>query len=233
VFAIRFLNGCFLGSGRSDQAKPTLENGQLRSSTRRCKDLYAQVCCDYLTAGPDVIEARMTLVRIRDWLEIVGLFSVVVSLLFVGVQLAQDRRIAVLQGLDSRVQTSWTLAEQIGENADLWRRGLDGEELSPEEDVRFLALASSMHLYFRVQEEGSELGEDDGDWHVRDFAFAVYQHPGLQRYWQHEARRIELSDRASGFEPEFDDFSKAVYSKLAQMKRSDVPVPEEKVYVFW
>jgi hypothetical protein len=175
----------------------------------------------------------MTLVRIRDWLEIVGLFSVVVSLLFVGVQLAQDRRIAVLQGLDSRVQTSWTLAEQIGENADLWRRGLDGEELSPEEDVRFLALASSMHLYFRVQEEGSELGEDDGDWHVRDFAFAVYQHPGLQRYWQHEARRIELSDRASGFEPEFDDFSKAVYSKLAQMKRSDVPVPEEKVYVFW
>jgi hypothetical protein len=207
--------------------------GQLRSSTRRCKDLYAQVCCDYLTAGPDVIEARMTLVRIRDWLEIVGLFSVVVSLLFVGVQLAQDRRIAVLQGLDSRVQTSWTLAEQIGENADLWRRGLDGEELSPEEDVRFLALASSMHLYFRVQEEGSELGEDDGDWHVRDFAFAVYQHPGLQRYWQHEARRIELSDRASGFEPEFDDFSKAVYSKLAQMKRSDVPVPEEKVYVFW
>lgn len=44
----------------------------------------------------------VTTSKVRDWLEIVGLFGVIVSLVFVGLQIRQDREIAVAAAYQER-----------------------------------------------------------------------------------------------------------------------------------
>jgi len=55
--------------------------------------------------------------RLRDWLEIVGIFAVVASLIFVGMQMRQTHEIALSQAYQSRVAAAveWNVA--FGSNA--------------------------------------------------------------------------------------------------------------------
>ncbi len=57
--------------------------------------------------------------RFQDWLQIIGLVGVIVSLIFVGRQLELDRRIAIGESWLQFTDTQVTLASLIGENADI------------------------------------------------------------------------------------------------------------------
>ncbi len=54
----------------------------------------------------------MKLQKLRDWLEIVGLFSVVASLVFVGLQMRQDHKIQLSQAYQARtaIAAEWNTA---------------------------------------------------------------------------------------------------------------------------
>ncbi len=58
----------------------------------------------------------MALAKIRDWLEIVGLFSVVLSLVFVGLQIKQSQDIALAAQYQARADHNLQLAAMQFEN---------------------------------------------------------------------------------------------------------------------
>jgi hypothetical protein len=76
--------------------------------------------------------------KLREWLEIVGLFSVVASLVFVGLQMKQSHEIALSQASQARTAMSVETIVSTAENSHFvsaLAKGRKGEDLSPEEQA--------------------------------------------------------------------------------------------------
>jgi len=122
--------------------------------------------------------------------EIVGAFAVVVSLMYVGVQVSDSASaVRAASTNDAAVATqSWYL--QIGSNqqtSNLWWRAITSEEaLSAEEEFQFLMMTHAVFLAFQnsflLAEEGtidSELRES-----ITSAILGVKHLPGMIRYWR-------------------------------------------------
>ncbi len=54
--------------------------------------------------------------KLNDWMQVIGIFAVVGSLIFVGMQMQQDRRIAVSQSFQSRMDSTIDILIASAEN---------------------------------------------------------------------------------------------------------------------
>jgi hypothetical protein len=172
--------------------------------------------------------------RLKDWLEGLGMAAIIGSLIFVGLQVRQDQNIAIADTYGTVSDNSLQLAELIQGHGDLWRRGLDGEELTPVEQVEFEALATSVESWFLMQWYRSRmLGVANPKTDLRDYSFALYQHAGLRRHFETKSARIVATDTAFGVPVEHAEWTKGIAEHLAQLTEQSVPVPETKSYVFW
>ena len=82
----------------------------------------------------------------RNWketAELIGIASLVASLIFVGLQIRQDQDIAVAQIYADHDDTVIEWARLLSENRDLWVRGLKGDKLDDAENAVFVAIAST------------------------------------------------------------------------------------------
>ena len=83
----------------------------------------------------------MTSTKIRDWLEIAGIFAVVASLIFVGLEMRQSQKIALSAAYQARTDSSMTLRLAPLESEALQSamakifKDRNMERLSPEEMV--------------------------------------------------------------------------------------------------
>jgi hypothetical protein len=130
---------------------------------------------------------------IQDWssiAEIVGAIAVVVSLLYLAIQMRSQNREARLSTINSSL-AEWNsllaLVADSSELASIWNRGLKNEELSEDEEVRFRAFANS---YLRVVEglylQHLEGRLDDRIWHgISKGTTDMLAATGLHRFWSH------------------------------------------------
>ena len=128
--------------------------------------------------------------EINDWLQVAGLAGVIVSLVFVGLQLKQDRQFALSDGVTDAAESSKYWAELLASNAEVWTKGIAGEELTDVEAQIFDALADSFFLrwqsaWVRVLQLGQ--GTSAEDRFAREAALHIHLKPGLQGYW---SRRV-------------------------------------------
>mgnify|MGYP001550411962 CR=1 FL=1 len=137
--------------------------------------------------------------RLRDWLEIVGIAAVVATLVFVGYEIRQSGREALSADITGDFDT-WVNRESIiVENADVWLRGCQAEELSPVEQMQFTRMYHlSVFSYFMrwlrstrgIAEAGEALSIDNMAWNL-------YRITGLRREWDlHGDWRPHVSDQA-------------------------------------
>jgi hypothetical protein len=69
--------------------------------------------------------------------------GVIGGLIFVGLQLEQDRELAAIDRRMALSESRKYWAELLTENAEIWAKGISGQELTPEEFIRFNALAEA------------------------------------------------------------------------------------------
>ena len=91
--------------------------------------------------------------KLNDWLQVIGLFAVVGSLIFVGLQMRQEQRIALSQAYQARADQSIaiTLAALESDTAlSFWgkARGYVQEGYSPAESAFGLQWATAMLSYW-------------------------------------------------------------------------------------
>ena len=86
--------------------------------------------------------------KLNDWMQVVGIFALVASLLFVGLQMNQSQNIAIVETYGDIAESSRHLTNLVESNSDLWRRGLDDEELSQSDQILFDAMAESIENHF-------------------------------------------------------------------------------------
>ena len=79
----------------------------------------------------------MNSAKLNDWLQVIGLFGVMASLVFVGLQMQQDRAIAVSEAYQTRTSISLSLDSELRSNPELVSAALklfnDDPGFSPEQ----------------------------------------------------------------------------------------------------
>jgi hypothetical protein len=139
--------------------------------------------------------------KLNDWMQVIGIFAVVASLIFVGQQLRLDRQIARSDGWLQFEETQILMSDLIGQNSELWIKGLDGEELTPAERLRFDAIVSSVRARFASRFERSSMGVrgSPAELEPQKFAQEMYLHAGLRESVLRLTHRYEYSDGTTNF----------------------------------
>jgi hypothetical protein len=114
-----------------------------------------------------------------------GAAAIVASLIFVGLQLRQELRVASVEAGFSLVESFYEQRNGTIENAAIWVKGNAGvEELSPAEAAIYEALIRKRwaHAYWTDYTMQQLLGENYVS--VHDFAGFLHRNPGARRSWK-------------------------------------------------
>jgi hypothetical protein len=131
----------------------------------------------------------MSKITWKELVEIVGIFAVVASLLFVGVQLRQDQDIAEAQIYADFDDTQIALTELVLDNHDLWIAGADGEDLSDSDQSKFAAIANAvLAKYNGFISRARRLDTRPVEDYAVQYAYMLYSYPGLRNAFERRCR---------------------------------------------
>ncbi len=127
--------------------------------------------------------------------------AVVASLIFLGLQVRQERNVAAGQYAYDWLAAKSELTGLIIENNGIWMHGLKGEELSDEDSVTFDALANNF-IGFQVARYRNRVLVSGGDEFgvLVELAHTIETFPGLRTSWNKGSR---LREEMHGSPPDF------------------------------
>ena len=166
----------------------------------------------------------------RDWkryAELTGIVAIVASLVFVGMQLRQDRQIAEVETLAAEQMADLELVRFLEEKGGIWRKGLADELLSEDEQVSFDLLAyalfrqQSYGIRRRITLEGA-VDERDG----QSYAYFIYANPGLRKWFDTLVDVRTLKSRAYDLPEEIRFYPKIVAEHLRILDEKSPETPE-------
>ena len=143
----------------------------------------------------------MKLTNLKDIAELFGIAMIAASLVFVGVQMMQDRAIATADGDLANAANKIERNTAVIEHPDIWARGLSGVELTESEAVVFRNLVRNTYdVAFFEASRMYRLGVSPvGEIVVADFTAFLLRYPSARRVWLEEnAKKIELRSQILG-----------------------------------
>ena len=172
--------------------------------------------------------------KLSDWMQVIGFFALVASLIFVGLQIRQDQEIAIVEAMSHRFENAEALTNLVNENPDIWVRGLDGEELSTEDFAIFSAIADVVEEhYLQSYVRFLRIGPFPPENAARNYAYVLYHRPPLRRLFE---PHLEFTvSRSKAFESGQGgrSFSIVVDAMLKELDSRGVPITVENPYVVW
>jgi hypothetical protein len=174
----------------------------------------------------------MTAARLKEVVEIVAVISIVASLIFVGMQLRQDKEIAAAQVFVESDGLVFELSQMVNENRDVWIRGLNGEELSELDEVTFESIAVAVYQRHRgIASRVTRLDTGIAGNRAKHYAYILYQHPGLRRVFMSRVKFDEMRYAANSSisNPVKDrvKFDHHVLESLAELDKVAPPISEK------
>jgi len=174
-----------------------------------------------------------------DWktvAESIGIAAIVISLVFVGIQLQQDRDLAQVSSYGSVVESANGLSELVQGDSEVWVRGLNGEELTDAELAVFMSMIRAVdHRYmnFIVRWRASSDERFDPETHARIFAYYIYMYPGLRKVFEDEIKIGQHRSAAFGQPANGVPLYEMASPYLKQLDEAAPEIPINKTYVIW
>ena len=163
--------------------------------------------------------------------ELVGLAGIIGSLVFVGMQLQQDRELARVADYNGFSEVNIGLAGLIAENRDVWIHGLDGDELSLSDQMVFENIARILYRRQMLASFRTRVLRGRGTQEVIDqYAFYMYLYPGLKSAFEKHAEHSRLRNAAFGREEA--GFRTRIRSTLIDLETRSPALPPRD-YVFF
>ena len=163
--------------------------------------------------------------QLKDLLEAIGFLALIASLIFVGLQLRQDRVIARAQDAADFNNTMIEYSRVINANREVWVKGLEGAELSTLDQVTFESVAFAVWqkfngLYLRngLLDQGFKTGV------ARQVASELYIYPGLRQYFLSRCEHRESMGQRISFCDEFR-------TQLKLIDEGTLPPPKGRMFV--
>lgn len=127
----------------------------------------------------------MDAARINAWIQAISAFAIVVSLVFVGLQLQQSHDIATTERLMLRTAVFSDVKNSINDHAGIWARGNSGEVVDDAERTIFENLVGSqVDFYFAAYNVALILGLDSAAQNNSvGFSTFLQENPGARRVW--------------------------------------------------
>ncbi len=167
----------------------------------------------------------MKLSHWKDTAELIGIAAIVASLIFVGLQLRQDRQFALSEYAADFNDTMIQYSSVIRENREIWLRGLEGSDLSLEDQVVFESVAFAVWQKFSgIYRQSQALYQTGGEMAARQLAGELYTYPGLRNYVLSRCRHRESIGQEISF---CDD----IREQLKAFDDGTLSPPEGKLYV--
>jgi len=126
--------------------------------------------------------------------ESIGVITIILSLIFVGLQLKQSQLIGQNEIELSHLEARIVAIGQINDQINVWVRGLAAEKLSVDDAAVFENLLININdiTYTASMSHFNLGGNDDARMLIEDFAIFLHRNPGARRAW--EARESRLAD---------------------------------------
>jgi hypothetical protein len=170
----------------------------------------------------------------RNVAELVGIAAIVASLVFVGLQMRQDQEIAIVETYGALSEATINLTILVGDNMDVWQKGLEGEDLSQSQRGVFISLLASVEKHYqRMFIRWSRLGPGDPEDIASEFAYALYLFPGMRDAYKENNAFDLAKDAARGFDDQLNPWEPAIDKYLAKFDDEQPPAPAIKAYIFW
>ena len=163
--------------------------------------------------------------RQSDWkaiAELVGIGAIVVSLVFVALQLKQSQDIAIAELRQARQSSIVDLSSLVAEHSDIWMRGNSGEELSAIDQTIYGQLIESQHwAYWTVWNRSNRFDQEvPRRIAVADFAGFLHQNPGARVAWNTYVGNREAVRKRLVSEYDENRFISAVLTDLERLGRT-------------
>jgi len=158
----------------------------------------------------------------RLYFEVIGVLSIVASLVFVGLQIRQSARAAFEESSVGDAALIVDVESLVMAHPDAWRRGCVGEALDPDDATLFShihhAYVFNYYLRWRRATEGVEASSE---WlGIDNVAMNIYRFPGFRAEWDaHGAARRHIDSRFP-----FQVFRQRVDERVAEYPSFE-PVP--------
>jgi len=154
----------------------------------------------------------------KEYAELIGIAAIVASLVFVGMQIRQDANIAFAERLATEQLADLEIARFIDERREVWRRGLAGDKLSEDDQMSFNVIAYAL---FRQQandhRSGYFLRGVASETLLQNYAFFLYQNPGLRTWFDDIVEVRAIKDRAFGLPDDIKFFPREVSERLRDL----------------
>ena len=142
--------------------------------------------------------------KLIDWraiAESIGILAIVASLIFVGLQLQQDRIVASSQVNMATLETIVAIDTAMSEHAGVWVKARNMQDLSETEVQivdRIVHMAMNKAFFealatVRIRRGGSAVDFEKAPGPVMAFAIMLHENPGARKIW---AERAKISEEA-------------------------------------
>ena len=168
----------------------------------------------------------------KEYIEGLGVLALVASLLFVGYQLQQDRKIAGAQVTAESTAAAYEMFALMSDSRDIWLRGLKGEDLSEVDEIAFRAIAAAIYTrHFYYYQTQNLLKYGSSDLVVQQYAFDLYQYPVLRQMFNQESDLIVARNRMFN-RPVSRGFRARVKERLEELDRASPELPEKSYFPY-
>ncbi len=133
----------------------------------------------------------------KDYAELIGISAIVASLIFVGLQMRQDREIALASVQAAFMETLIAINNDINLNADIWNKGLAGGELSGSETIVFRNIVANLRDHAALQSQNIRTLGGPGDFSTFKLADLIRRHPGLQKESERRGEIVRIINTAT------------------------------------
>jgi len=121
----------------------------------------------------------------KDTAELIGIFAIVVSLLFVGMQLRQAELISRSEMRQALLANQIEVNNAVIGHPDVWLRGGAGEELEASEAEIFQRQVSNVNdYYYNVVQWSRLMGLPYEDADLAVYAGFLHENPGALEVWR-------------------------------------------------
>ena len=166
--------------------------------------------------------------KLNDWLQIIGLFGVIASLIFVGVQVRQTQVIAEGESAMYSIEVTVATRQMLIDNIDVWTKGCAGETMSAAEEAAFVQvlrgyLQANFFAWLTAKHNILDYNADD---FVYILAATFHRYPELARAvedWRVWAELGMSHNLEAGRE-----INRAIEARMAELREID-PDPDYDV----
>jgi len=156
--------------------------------------------------------------------ELIGVTAIVASLIFVGLQLRQEQRIASIEAGFRVTESAYEQYNGTIENAAIWAKGNAGvEALNQTETVVYEALIQKEWAHaFWTSHAMRQLGNEENVG-IHDFAGFLHRSPGARRTWETRMATEQEYRRKLIPVPMGADMMNIVFSDLEKLNETARP----------